>query len=485
MFPHKWSAALPMSLYPPVESSSEDCDCACEVSLPQTGTVPTLKGLWQHAAETRPLDKALPDGWHAVIHPSGPTPLAVLNEAAWSLWERYLHPAPLLDDPVVKGWAQRGFLRPVHQGEPSLTSEPPSSRAQRLTAWVHLTNACNLACPYCYVRKTPEHMSWEVGRRVIDMLVSQAQHHGYHRLKLKYAGGEPLLRFSFLQRLHAYATTQAQQAGVELEAVVISNGTRLLPAYLDYFRQTGIALAVSVDGLGAVHDRQRPFRNGKGSFDIVARNLIRARQAGVDLNVNITLTDWNLDGLPDLVAWLLRERIPFSLNFYRENEGAQGYADLPLQNQRLIQALKRVYRVIEQHLPPWSLLGRLTDRGSATTAHSLTCAAGHDYLVIDHQGRVTTCQMLLGKSFVTHIEHPDPLSVLRRRHPFFQNLPVDQKEPCNTCSWRYWCTGGCPLMTFRMTGRFDVRSPLCEVYQTIYPEVLRLEALRLIRYAQI
>jgi len=129
-------------------------------------------------------------------------------------------------------------------------------------------------------------------------------------------------------------------------------------------------------------------------------------------------------------------------------------------------------------------LGRLTDRGSATTAHTHTCAAGRDYLVIDHQGYLTPCQMLLGRHRVGHIRDADPLAQVRRPQPWFVNLSVEEKEPCRSCPWRYWCTGGCPLVTYRHTGRFDARSPFCEVYQAIYPQVLRLEALRLIGYAK-
>jgi len=466
-------------LFPPPDIRTEDCDCACEVVLPPPEAVAPAGGLWRQAAEAQALAAPLPAPWHAVIHPSGPVPLAVLNEQAWRVWQRYNQPHPLLTAPAQQ-LAQRGFLQPAE----GPAADRPTSTAQRLTAWLHLTNACNLACPYCYLRKTPEHMDWETARAAVDRLVALARRYAYPALKLKYAGGEPLLRFAFLQRVHAYAQQRTAEAGLNLETVVITNGTLLRPEQVDFFVQQGIAVAVSLDGLGPDHDRQRPFPDGRGSFDLVAHNLIHARRMGADLNVNITVTDWNLDGLPDLVAWLLSESLPFSLNFYRENDCAGAHADLTLRNERLIAGLRQVYQVIEAHLPPWSLLGRLTDRGSATAAHNFVCAAGRDYLVIDHRGRIAPCQMLLGRHFVTDIHAPDPLAAVRQPTPQFYNLPVEEKEPCKSCPWRYWCAGGCPLVTFRHTGRFDVRSPFCEVYQVIYPEVLRLEALRLVQYTR-
>lgn len=48
--------------------------------------------------------------------------------------------------------------------------------------------------------------------------------------------------------------------------------------------------------------------------------------------------------------------------------------------------------------------------------------------------------------------------------------------------WRYWCAGGCPVATFAATGRYDVKSPNCGIYKAIYPEALKLEGLRLLKY---
>ncbi len=65
----------------------------------------------------------------------------------------------------------------------------------------------------------------------------------------------------------------------------------------------------------------------------------------------------------------------------------------------------------------------------------------------------------------------------------FQNPTVFEKESCDeNCPWRYFCAGGCPLESFHTYGRYDAASSYCEVYRALTPEVLRLEALRLLKY---
>jgi uncharacterized protein len=78
----------------------------------------------------------------------------------------------------------------------------------------------------------------------------------------------------------------------------------------------------------------------------------------------------------------------------------------------------------------------------------------------------------------------DPLTLVRQDRTTALNLLVEEKEGCRDCTWRYWCSGGCSVATFRATGRYDVKSPNCNIYKAIYPDALRLEGLRLLRYAR-
>ena len=85
---------------------------------------------------------------------------------------------------------------------------------------------------------------------------------------------------------------------------------------------------------------------------------------------------------------------------------------------------------------------------------------------------------------VTDYNDPDPLATIRGNTIGLQNPKVDEKEGCFECEWRYWCAGGCPLQAHRATGRHDVKSPNCNIYKALYPEVIRLEGLRLLKYAE-
>ena len=346
---------------------------------------------------------------------------------------------------------------------------------------MHVTDRCNLRCDYCYLPHLHRDMSITTGRAAIDAALRSAVAHGYPVLKLKYAGGEPLLLFDTVLCLHQYALAQGAARGVTIDGVVLSNGTLLNPEKALALRNLGLHLMVSVDGIGQAHDAQRPYVGGRGSFADVSRSIEMAIKNDIVPDISITATGKSAAHLPEVVAWALERNLPFSLNFYRENELSASFHDLQIEEQTIIAGMLAAYSVIEHNLPRRSLLGSLVDRANLAGPHLRTCGVGDSYMVFDYRGRVAKCQMQIHQP-VTTVAAQDPLALVRADQTSLQNLSVEEKEECKSCEWKYWCTGGCSLATFRATRRYDVKSPHCNIYKALYPQAMRIEGLRILRY---
>jgi uncharacterized protein len=348
-----------------------------------------------------------------------------------------------------------------------------------LTAWLHLTNSCNLRCGYCYLQKSGEAMSPAIARAAIEATVREARQHGYPAVALKYAGGEASLRMDLVEIAHAHALEQCARHGLTLYAGLLSNGTTLTARKLASIRRLGLGLMISLDGLAAAHDANRPTIGGAGSAQAARSGIERAVEAGIRPDISITVTAASVSGLPDLLRWLLECDLPFSISFYRENQHSA--AGLQPAEQQLIAGLRLAYAEIARRPPPWSLLGALLDRTDLSQPHARPCPAGHSYLVFDQHGRVASCQMTIDQP-VADLRTPNLLNAIRLDPRGPQNLTIDDKPDCRSCDWRYWCAGGCPVSTLRATGRADQRSPNCAIYRSLYPDVLRLEGQRLLHW---
>ena len=377
---------------------------------------------------------------------------------------------------VLQTIIELGLIVPVETRQATSTAS-----FNELVVWLHITNACNLRCTYCYINKDKTQMTAETAKDAVDAIFRTAVQHGFESIQLKYAGGEPTLNPTLIRLVHERAVHLSTITNIAFHETVLSNGVFLPEELLDYFRDEQIGLMISLDGLGEDHDRQRPLLQGAGSVNRVIASVDQALKQGVKPHLSITVSGRNADSLPDVVAFALDRDLRFNLNFYRESDCSASVAELRNDQQQLIDGMLAAFKVIEERLPRQRLIDSLLDRSSFHSPHTHACGAGHNYLVIGHHGDVAKCQMEIEQP-ITNIYVEDPLSMIQQDYSTFRNISVDEKEGCRDCSWRYWCAGGCSLLTMRATGRTDVKSPYCEVYKVLYPEVLRLEGLRLLKW---
>jgi uncharacterized protein len=212
----------------------------------------------------------------------------------------------------------------------------------------------------------------------------------------------------------------------------------------------------------------------------VHKNIERAIEIGVDPHLSITVTGRNADRLPETVEYALNHDLGFNLNFYRETDCSSSFKDLQASNKLIIDGMRAAFTVIESRLPQRRVIDGLVDHSSFGEPHEFTCGAGHNYMVVNQKGQVAHCQMEIERA-ITDVHAEDPLTAIRNSNQF-HNIPVDEKEGCRDCTWKYWCAGGCSLMTYRATGRWDVKSPYCHVYQALFPDVVKLEGKRVLKW---
>lgn len=459
------------------EPRNFQCDCAC-INAPHLQFESAILA----SAQLKRADvhlQNLPDGYRLMFNNQEGIGVAVLNQPAFELWQSFEQPrkCDTKEAETVASLLNARVLLPVNE----FMQPARDSKSDSLSAWLHLTDICNLRCTYCYLPHVKSTMSFETGKQIIDTIFRSASIHRLSSVLLKYAGGEPLIAFPLLKKIHQYAEEVAKSKEILLESVVLSNGTLLNQGAVDFLKAHRIRLMISLDGLQDVHDAQRMYAGGRGTYFDVVRAIELAQINDLIPDISITVTGANVDKLPDVLKWILECQLPFSLNFYRECDLSATHQELILEENKVIGGVLAAYKVIEKNLPRQSLLGALMDRVNLSQPHQHTCGVGQNYLVFDPQGQISKCQMEQNRP-ITSIQEHDPLQKIRLDKIGIQNIPVTAKSECSTCDWRFSCTGGCPLVTFRATGRYDLKSPNCHIYQNLFPEVLRLEGLRLLKY---
>ena len=111
------------------------------------------------------------------------------------------------------------------------------------SAWLLLTNNCNLSCEYCW--RTKLHKGNEVKDMSIetaDKSVEFLKENGEEGIAITFFGGEPLLRFDLIKYI--------MQKYPTLNYIVYTNATLLTDEIIDFFhsKRDFIRIVLSIDG---------------------------------------------------------------------------------------------------------------------------------------------------------------------------------------------------------------------------------------------
>lgn len=155
-----------------------------------------------------------------------------------------------------------------------------------------VTTACNVGCVYCQANNGVScpslFMNKEIAEKAVDIaLQSPAQY-----LNFEFQGGEPLLNFDIIKHIVAYAEERKGQH--EICYNIVSNLTLLNDEILDFMVEHKFGVSTSIDGPEYVHDQNRPFKNGSGTFQAAVASIKKIQARGIRVGAIQTTTKASL-----------------------------------------------------------------------------------------------------------------------------------------------------------------------------------------------
>lgn len=131
-------------------------------------------------------------------------------------------------------------------------------------------------------------MDREMAQKAVDIALQSPEQY----LSFEFQGGEPLIHFEMIRFIVEYA--QCHKGNHEISYTIVTNLTLLNEEMLDFFVQHQFSISTSIDGNELVHDHNRPFINGHGTFQKVMESVQKIREAGLHVGVIETTTKYSL-----------------------------------------------------------------------------------------------------------------------------------------------------------------------------------------------
>jgi radical SAM additional 4Fe4S-binding domain len=310
---------------------------------------------------------------------------------------------------------------------------------------------CNLGCTYCYAQEgdfggEPERMSEQVARAAVDRLFDGLR--PGERVNIAYMGGEPLINRALVRNVTEYASGRAEERGATVGFSITTNGTLLTADDGDFFERHGFAVTVSLDGIGEINDRLRPFKGGRGSFASIRENVrpLLGQQCKMQVSARVTVTPRNMllrETLDELISWGF-----YSVGFSpmlssptgREEMAA---SELTTMLEQMIECGAEFERRLHagKHYPFSNLMGALQEihRG---THRPYPCGAGAGYFGVSADGGLWACHRFVNDAAGAMGNLADGVDEERQRK-WLDSRHVHRQEPCRSCWARYLCGGAC------------------------------------------
>lgn len=337
-----------------------------------------------------------------------------------------------------------------------------------------LTPRCNLQCRMCYVRMTEaemKHHGRELTAKEWIALGEQAAEAGM--LFLLLTGGEPMLRPDFLQIYEAMSQL-GLSISINTNGSILSEKTRAMltnrpPAQLN------------VTLYGPDEATYASLCGSAQAFQNTMDTLRWARDRGILLNVNTTVTPWNQDHISEMEALAERENFRLRLTFYnfppsrREQKGE--FLRLPPEEvgrsiarreNRLDGAEKLAMRAkfISKTVHPFSDCQPFGN----PEGDPVRCFAGRSQFWINWNGKMTPCGML---------DTPEAAPLQEGFLPAWEKIREETAKirlctDCATCKDRLTCFN-CPAVMWTETGSYQGRPDyMCRLNRAYREEILAL-----------
>lgn len=346
------------------------------------------------------------------------------------------------------------------------------SHPLRMVAW-EVTRSCNLSCLHCRASAEkgpyPDEFDTAACLALLDDIASFAGP------VIILTGGEPLLRPDLFE-LASHGTDRG------LRMVLATNGTLVDERTAEKIRDSGIRrVSISLDGSDA--SRHDALRAVPGAFDGAMGGIDALRKAGVEFQVNTTVTRRNLSDLERILdlavsfgaaahhLFLLvptgrgREMADEEISPEEYEKTLRWFLDkedrVPVELKatcaphafRIRRQLGKKRKTAAAHPPGFIRGPELTPRG---------CLGGITFCFISHVGTVQPCGYLEvdcgripERPFREIWEHSAVFGRLRN--------PRLYGGKCGRCEFLRVC-GGCRARAYEATGDYLAEEPLC-VYE--------------------
>ncbi len=342
---------------------------------------------------------------------------------------------------VEKGYSEKDFIK--------VNSYRNRYNKDSLILTIAPTLACNLACPYCYEKGVEklQNMMPDVQKQVIEFIKRKAKEAKH--LIITWYGGEPLLAVDVIATISAEIISFCKANEISYSSSIVTNGTLLNDEKANVLRDICSIdrIQVTIDGMENTHNLRRGNCN-INSFRTILENVEKYRKR-FNFAIRMNIDKSNANEAMDLFNY-------FEKNYKWDNtvkyyfSRVRNYKDK--ENQTFLYDSCNCLSPAEYDEFSIKIYEYLYDKkyynyfdNKFPTRASVSCSAiGENYYVIDPDGDICNCWILIGNKnkIIGNVAEPDKLINNKFK---LEWMATSWPNECEECKLLPLCQGGCTI----------------------------------------
>lgn len=169
---------------------------------------------------------------------------------------------------------------------------------------IQSTSFCNISCSYCYLEDKDKFskMSFSTFEATLDNLIKSEI--DLKNLSIVFHAGEPLaVGVKYYEELWIIARKKLQK---NFKFCFQTNGILIDDHWVKFFKNINAHVGISIDGPAEIHDRNRKYKNGKGTFGKVINGISFLQKSKYPFYTISVLTDYSFNEDINLIEFLIK-----------------------------------------------------------------------------------------------------------------------------------------------------------------------------------
>ncbi|HFL3558230.1 TPA: radical SAM protein [Clostridioides difficile] len=314
-----------------------------------------------------------------------------------------------------------------------------------------VTSKCNLRCNYCYEgnEKAQKDMSINLANKTVEFIINTLNKLDDidRRNRVVFHGGEPMLNFELIKFIKTKLEKELEKKYI-IDYMTTINGTIINDKIIDFIKKNNISLSISIDGMKSIHDENRVYHDGTGSYNIMKKNLYLLKENGIIPRARMTYQSSNIDKLYENIVDI--SKLGFEVCVPVADFYDTGWSD-----EKITLLENQMDKIISDK--------NLNDMRVSIVNKNILCRqksdcfGGFTTITISENGDLYPCLFTLGerKFIIGNILNGNGINQDKLKS-IFKEIANEPNE-CNNCNANDLCFGNqCKFLNYMVTGKYNV-----------------------------